>query len=112
MNCKVNQDSINYKHIVIQNGGTLVIKKRFHCFPGVWIYVESGGTLTIDNGTLENVLIEVSENATINIKNAGYLILLPQNDENIINLPKTAKLNLVNGVIKKSSIIWDPWWLY
>ena len=51
-------------------------------------------------------------NATINIKNAGYLILLPQNDENIINLPKTAKLNLVNGVIKKSSIIWDPWWLY
>lgn len=103
----VNKDSINYKHIVIKNGGTLVIKKHFHCFPGVWIYVESGGTLTIDSGILENVLIEVSENATINIKNEGQIILLPQNYYNLISIPETAKLNLLQGGIKKSTIIWE-----
>lgn len=105
----VNKDSINYKHILVENGGTLVIKKRFHCCPGVWIYVDAGGTLTIDGGILENVLLEVDENATINIRNTGRLVLLQQNDDNIFSLPQTAKLNLVQGEILKSTVIWDPY---
>lgn len=102
----VNKDSFNYKHIVVQNGGTLVIKKHFSCHPGICVYVQSGGTLTIDSGVLENCYIDISSNATINLLNGGRLVLLPMYDE-LFSLPQTAKLNLIEGSIQKSGILWN-----
>ena len=101
----VNKDSINYKHIVIENGGTLVIKKRFHCFPGVSVYVESGGTLTIDAGVMANVCIDIQPNATLNIRNKGSLTLIPVDTETLMEFPLGAKLNIQEGGIYKSTAL-------
>ncbi len=92
-------DSINYKHIIIEDGGTLEINQMFHCFPEVCVYVESGGTLTINGGIMENMYLDISPGATINILNGGEL--RPLVDEDLFSLPLNATLNIQSGAIRK-----------
>ena len=83
---------------VIKNGGNLIINEDISLimYKDVDIVVESGGTLTIDGGTIEQANITLKKGANIVIKNNGTL-LLNSNDNFVVE--SGATVNIEEGSI-------------
>ena len=85
-----------YNSIKIINGGSLHIGTTVTMYGECCIVVEDGGSLIVDNGTIEKANIQIKEGGYMGIKNKGYVTLRPNGT---VDVSKGATLDLEKGEI-------------
>lgn len=92
-----NEDNYLYNNIIIGNGGSLTISSDIILYKDAYIFVESGGELIIDNGSIKQANIRLKSGANMNIRNNGTVIL--GSADNFVT-ETGATLNIYSGGIE------------
>lgn len=100
----VSSDSFIDKNIYIKNHGQLIINSELHCLPGISIYIEHGGRLTINGGKLINPMLYFYQGGHLVIQNNGELIPLNEIGYGCFDLPTGASMDIYGGTIKASNV--------
>lgn len=87
----------NNKRIDILSGGRFNVKGLLYNHNGIIIYVENGGRLTVNGGTIQNGIISPESEGEIIIKNGGQIIHSREED---FEIPIGAKLQMQKGCVK------------
>ena len=85
-----------HRNIIVTNGSVLRIKGDMTLFDDKQITVNSGGTLVVDGGSINDAIINLSNNSTLNILNNG-IINMHQNQA--FAAPDGAIVNISEGQV-------------
>lgn len=88
-----------HRNIIIPNGSVLRIKGNMTLCDNKQISVYGGGTLIIDGGTVNDAVINLDSNSTLNIQNNG-IINMRQNQA--FNAPVGAVVNISSGQVNNN----------
>lgn len=94
-----NRDLNMHRNIIVPSGSTLRIKGNLTLCDDKQIYVYGGGILIVDGGVIDNALINLSNNSTLNILNGG-IINMHQNQNFVA--PVGAIVNISEGQVNNN----------
>ena len=85
-----------HRNIIVPNGSVLRIKGNLTLCDDKQIFVCGGGTLIVDGGVIDNTIINLYSNSTLNVLNNG-IINMHQNQNFVA--PVGAIVNISEGQV-------------
>lgn len=86
-----------YQHVVICENTSLTVNDTTTFYKGCSLTIRKGGSLVVDGGSLDNIILKAAETASILIKNEG---VINYNKEEELEIPLNSELEIYNGTLQ------------
>lgn len=87
----------SHRHFLVSNNATFTISNKLTCYQGVSITIESGSTLVVSGGEVENVILKPLSGSRIILLDGGHII---HNDAINFHIPIGVKMDVNSGMIE------------